>query len=503
MRRGILGLSGIIWVLLLVQLNSPTDVAVRDDSEPANATISVEQEGAVWYCPAGDIQTDEVVTHQIIISNVGEAPVEANVVGFGETADDSKSLDVEVPADSLEILDSTKVGDGLGGFMVEIFVGDATVEHRLSSATHLETSTCTTGASSTWNFPIVDTRLGNSAGLWILNPFPTDASIDVVAAVADGARVPKGLAGFVIPARSSRYVELNEFLERREQFAFTMETRAGRVIAELVQSSDESLLESEQTKEVRDGMSMYMGVPQASSQWVFADSFAGANTIEKLVVYNPGAETESIEVSVVPIGLEDVPSPEPFVVELTASRFAEIDLSAESRLPSEGIRSIRVRSFDEDGEAGGGVVVGLSHEIIGSGGDATAATRPSVESGKAISTGSSLAAKSWIVGMVTSARVSESVVSIANPSAEKSATFALSVVIEGERLNAGEEFVVGPLSSITVDLSQLLADAAGSLVIVSDEPLIAEGRSTSSKQNELTALRGIVVDPGVSVSSVE
>ncbi|MCZ7631709.1 MAG: DUF5719 family protein [Microthrixaceae bacterium] len=114
------------------------------------------------------------------------------------------------------------------------------VEHRFTFEGGADQAPCSTFSSDRWYFPVVVTTRDSTARLNLFNPFPGDASVDIEAALETGVRAPEELSGVVVPAGSTRVINLEEHLERHEQFSVTVETRSGGVVAELAQRFDGS-----------------------------------------------------------------------------------------------------------------------------------------------------------------------------------------------------------------------------------------------------------------------
>src|SRR5690606_15129253 len=175
-------------------------------------------------------------------------------------------------------------------------------------------------------------------------------------------------------------IELSEHAQRRDQFAVSIETRSGRVVAELAQATDGGTAPR--------GLRMQTGIPEPAMRWLFADSEGGAGIGERLVVQNPSADPLTVQVMVRPEGAAPEAYPDPFVLDLPGRRYAVIDLTAEARLPANGARTITVET-----DSPAGVVAARIVNVSGSG------AWP-IATGAANSTGSRVEATRWWIPRV-------------------------------------------------------------------------------------------------------
>ena len=225
----------------------------------AGATV-----GSTWYCPAAGAGTPEPLAHHVTITNPERHVLNARLTAYKSTAG-TPPRTVQVPA--LSQLDVTMSATEPGGVVVELIDGRGTVSHRLFGSNADETGRCTDTPSATWYFPAANTELGSSAALWLLNPFPTDASVNISIATPDGVRIPPALDGVVIAGGTSRRIDLAESAQRRPQFAFSVVAKSGQIVAELAEVSD--------VEGGAHGLRMQMGVAEPHDQWLFADGFGG------------------------------------------------------------------------------------------------------------------------------------------------------------------------------------------------------------------------------------
>lgn len=472
-RAAIVGVVALL-VAGLFQLDDPHTAAPAPRSPVVGSSVR-EGDGATWYCAAGAEGTTQ---HQVVVSNPG-GELTARIVGYRDAGGGTPaevaaaaptSTTVDIPAASLHAVSVGDIGTGIGGVTVELSgpdAGRASVAHRLLGESQSDESTCATEGAASWHFPSAATELGSTAKLWIVNPFPTDASVDVRVTTEAIVRRPGKLRGLIIPAGTSKLVDLSVGVSRRPQVAFTVEAIGGRVVAELVQT------------ETGRGLRMQPGVPEAAPSWVIADSFPGAEVAQQLVVYNPTTSDVVVQVAAVPNTTPDA-LPEPFVLEIGPRRYEIVDVADQARIDPDLARWFRIDTIE-----GEGVVAELVVAITGAGGDGSAATRPSVGGGYASTTGSSAAATRWYATSLDPGPDSQSVVVVANPSPDAIALVTATRISGGSRKPVADKFEVPPLSSLVVDLTDAGEGQPLAVEISSETPVVASARTTSVARVEL------------------
>lgn len=393
-------------VLALLGLTAWWDGSPEPASEPEQivdlpSAGSADGLSSTWFC-AGSTTGLDRTDHQLFVTNPGAA-TQVRLGAYNDQGSFGSTM-VDVGAGGTALLDVRSIFEAENlSVMVESSSGDLVVEHRLATSLGVDQVPCATSASDEWYFPALSTALGASARLVLFNPFSADAGVDVTVTRDDGATTPPALTGVVVPAGTAKVVDLDGPVSRRDLFALSVRLRTGRVVAESIQVFDPDAI----PPEVRDrisparGIRMMLGVPRPASDWSFADGFIGAGVRERLVVLNPGEDPVTVMIQVIPFGGAAL-APEPFELEVAPRRYGTLDLSAEGRLPTEGLHAIRVQSEPSDR-----VVVGRSVLIDGGRGEAATegvVQRPNLRWGATISGGSPIAATGWLAsGLVVGA----------------------------------------------------------------------------------------------------
>ena len=165
---------------------------------------------------------------------------------------------------------------------------------------------CVPEPSDRWVVPGVATAGGAEAVLHLANPYDSDATVAVTLTTPDGVLAPRLLENVVVPRRSVRRIELNEHAPEQADLGVIVETRAGRVVAEAVQSFNAAIGGIE-------GLSLAAAAPEPAETWTipwFADD---EDRESWLWVTNPGERAAAVELTVhtdeggtVPEGFEEL-----------------------------------------------------------------------------------------------------------------------------------------------------------------------------------------------------
>lgn len=480
--------------LVLVAVVAAVVVALGLSFDGAPATSSAELLSApipsagrpgslssTWFCAAGGAGTTAPPSHHLFLVNPAGSNVKARLTAFdtsGKVAD--RTVDVTAPGPTEVLVDALFGAAGLS-VMVESGAGELVVEHRLLGADVADQVPCATDASDRWYFPAQTTLSNTSAQLYLFNPFPADASVDISADVGEGVRLPGELQGLVVPAGTTRMVNLGDYFQRREQFSVAVEARDGRIVAETAQTL---AVPAKGDVPATRGLRLQLGVSRARSTWILAEGFTGPGVGERLIMFNPGSEPASVAVQLTPFGAAELP-PEPFELEVPARRFAQLDLSAETRVPGEGLHSIRVET-----DAGTPIIVGRVDTISGgrkapSSPEITA--RPPLSLGTAIGTGTPVAAPLWAAtGMVVGPR-SESLLAVHNPSAGTVRVSATVIGGSGDGTALADAVEIAPGDSVAIRTrGQSLGRGAVTVLVEATRAVVVERTITFIRQDDLS-----------------
>jgi len=481
MRRGVL-LAAVGLLIVLIAIVLPGRVerpSVADPLELPTAVASPDAPTSTWFCAAGGATVPGSVSHTVSLSNAGGDPVHARLASPRDEGDPLVA-EVDVPPRSVVPVDASRFGGNQPGSVTVTADGPLVASHRLVAEGVAEEAICSSRGGSQWYFPAAYSQNGGkatagSALLWVYNPFPADASIDVTIVTEAGVRQPGDLTGFVVGAGRSRAIELADVAQRRDQFAVVVETRAGRVVADLVQATDG-------TSNAPRGLRIQPGVSEPATRWMFPDSEGVAGVGERLVVYNPSGETVAALVAVQPDGADPESFPDPFVLDVPGRRYIVLDLSAETRLPPTGMRTIVVET-----DAPTGLIAERLIGVTGGGGWP-------LSGGAAASTGLRIEATRWTIPRIDRAAEGRSILRIVNPSASRAAVVSVTAMGNGNR--AAPEGIgrveVPAGETVTVDVGGAASpDVPTLLRLESSIPVVVERRAFSSTDTDLWVVPGV------------
>lgn len=459
---------------------SPAATSAGLDPAPIPAAGRPGALSSTWFCAAGGAGTKDPLRHDLFLVNPAGDAATAKLTAFnadGPVAE--KVVEVTAPGPT-EIVVNTLFGAPGLSVMVESDAGELVVEHRLIGADVADQVPCATSSSDQWYFPAQTTVSNTSAQLYVFNPFPGDASVDISADVGEGVRSPGELQGLVVPGGTARLVNLGDYFQRREQFAVAVEARNGQVIAETAQTLATT---AKGDIPATRGLRLQLGVPRASSDWVFAQGFTGPGASERLVMFNPGDEPAKVVVQVTPFGAAELP-PEPFELDVPARRFAQLDLSAETRIPGEGLHTIRIETDDDTPIVAGRVDTVFARREDPSAPEITA--RPPLTLGTAIGTGTPDAAPLWAAtGLVVGER-SESLVAVHNPSADTVRVTATVIGGTGDGTILADAVEIAPGDSLAVRTrGQSLGEGEVTVLVEATAPVVVERTITYLGQDDL------------------
>lgn len=469
--RSILLVAVVVAVMGLIAMwDRPDGVVEVAGSRPSVDHVGFDDEvSSTWFCPATTAAVEPVPRHELYVSNTADQDSDVRISVYGpEGPGDVRTMSVGAHRTLVVDVDA-EFGTGALSAMVEAPSGAIGVSQGIISKAIGDVSHCQRTSAPESYFPSQTTLSGTTAQLVLFNPFAADASVDVIAAVADGIRSPTEWAGIVVPAGTTRTVDLSEQVQRRDQFALTVRVRSGRVFTNTIQTYGGIEMGSDAKV---SGLRISPPVTRARSSWTFAGGFTDAAAAELLVVQNPSREKVSVSIQVVPDGSVDL-APEPFEMSIPAGWYSTLDLSAEGRVPDFGFHSITV-------EADGDAQVVAQRQIRLSappdaGEEPGTSIRPVLGRGVAASTGVNGSAKVWWMTDGVVGGPNQPLLSIENPgdSSVQISIEAIGPDVEPVDVVVDEALAAG--DSITLSLDDDDDAAARSMFrITASEPVVVE-----------------------------
>ena len=468
----------VVAVIALLALDSPSEPVAPELALISAAVGNSSDFGSTWYCAAAGAGIPSPVAHEVVVANPTDRELDVRFTTSAAGANPPVSRSGKVAARSQLRLDPSTIVADAGSVTVEVLGGGAAVSHRLTFSEGFDDAPCVTTPEPTWYFPAADTEKGSSVQLWVYNPFGTDTSFDVTIYSNDAVREPPALSGLVVEAHGVRMVELGTSVERRDQFAFGLTARGGRVVAEMVQTSDGSE-RTDGTRAVR-GLRIGRGIARRATQLQFADGLVGSGSHERYVLFNPSDTTVEVQLWVLPYGASAINLPEPIQVEVAARHFGVVDVDNETRVLPDVPHSVIVDVTD-----GPGIVASRLLSIAGGG--TGGADGAGVKSGLSGVEGSPVAATSWLIPDVDPPSSGRSLVSIRNTSSSGIAQVKLSGIAAGSAtsLIGDTPIEVSAGGSLLVDLAVL---AQQSMVFIeSTQPIVVEYRTARDASKDFSA----------------
>jgi hypothetical protein len=294
--------------------------------------------------------------------------------------------------------------------IVDVDAGAVAVDQEVDGPAGWSATPCATAGSPQWYFAAGDTLVNASVVLSLLNPYTTDAVVDLSFTTDQGLEQPQGFQGLVVPPGQLVTVNLGDHLRRRHAIATTVTARSGRLVAwktdvVTAPTSHEPILGTRAaTAPFADpatpvaGVTVTLGAPAPATTWVWADGNSGNGVDERYVIYNPGNGTAEVTLS-----LElDQGVAEPFDLSVGPEQVISVISSQQVRIPPGVGHAAVLRSSN-------GVPVVAERTV--------AAAAPSAWSGLGELPGGRLAASRWLLASAGAGRQRQGVVVIYNPGA--------------------------------------------------------------------------------------
>ncbi|HEX4775957.1 MAG TPA: DUF5719 family protein [Acidimicrobiia bacterium] len=310
---------------------SKLDARARRTDLAATSMPPHDARSAAWYCAAGTAARGGVADEAVIVSNVGTATLHAQIDVMAGGAQPAGTTGFDLRAGEQR---RVRVGDVAAvpspGVVVEVFDGEAAVEHLVTHGSHVAVSPCARSASTTWYLPAGTTVPGTQQWLSLFDPFDDDAIVDVTFLTDGGPQAPDALQGLVVPRRSKLLVPVHDDIARQNLVTTVVRARTGRVVAE------QTLVFTGAPN--RSGIALTLGLPGVARDWYLpvGSPTGGPST---LVVANPGSSAARVQIAVLLDGQARL-SPETITV--GAESVVAVDLLA--HVPPNTGFSVRVRS---------------------------------------------------------------------------------------------------------------------------------------------------------------
>jgi hypothetical protein len=454
--------------------------------QPVPVAAPAQALSSSWFCAgATDTHSGAGAPHgpapgSVVIANSGLGPATGIV-----TLVPSQGPDVRVPVTvnpdgRTVVTEDIPGGTPWIGAIVDIDAGAVAVEQQVDGALGRSSTPCATAGSSQWYFATGATLINAQVVLSLLNPYPTDAVVDLSFTTDQGAEQPQEFQGLVVPPGGLFSINLGDHLRRRQAIATTVTARSGRLVAwktdvvsppargaALLGTPAAAQPFADPASPVA-GVTLALGAPSAGTTWTWADGNAGNGVDERYVIYNPGAATAVLQLA---LGL-DQGAAEPFALTVGPDQVTTVVSNQEVRIPAGVGHSAVLQSLN-------GVPVVAERTV--------AATSPATWSGLGELPGGRVAAARWLVAAGRADRAHDGWVVLYNPGAA-----AVQAVLEGL---SGQAQI--PLTSIIVGPRHRAAIHLNSLRTVLDEPLVVSASAPLYAESDFY---GLGSTPGINLS---
>ncbi|MGH2719634.1 MAG: DUF5719 family protein [Actinomycetota bacterium] len=227
-----------------------------------------------WYCP---VPTPEGLGSSVLTADLGGAGALLRLTGFGSG---SGAATTSTVSSHSMIASTVAPSPAPGPAEVEAF-GQHTYNYlsTLNSSAGGADSVCGEQPGAEWLFAQASTAPGYDTYLLIANPFPEDAVVTVKVLGQNGSTVPPGLGNYPLQSNSETAIYLGDYFPETTSFGLDVTANRGRILVARmmrVASSDG----------VR-GLSLDLGVPKASTQWIFPGGQVPPSGEEDIVIANP------------------------------------------------------------------------------------------------------------------------------------------------------------------------------------------------------------------------
>ena len=329
-------------------------LADRAGSRPVDGALTAQSVQAVpvaapagaysssWFCAGATDASPNYAAGRIVVANGAATPVTGTVT-IVPSSGSPVSTPISLGPDSqISVPETVSAGSPWVGAIVDVDGGAVAVTQVVDGPLGRSVSPCATSGSQHWYLPSGQTRVNASETVLLLNPYPTDAIVDLSFSSDQGAEAPQDFQGLDVPPGGLVAVPLGTHLRRRAFIATSITARTGNIVAweteivtppangaAIVGTPAASSPLSDPALAVA-GLTVTLGAPSAGSSWAWPDGLAGPSLDEQYVIYNPGPATASVRLS---LGLQQGTA-EP--IPLTVGPYQVVPVVAEqqARIPA-------------------------------------------------------------------------------------------------------------------------------------------------------------------------
>ncbi|MGI9022926.1 MAG: DUF5719 family protein [Acidimicrobiales bacterium] len=424
----------------------PTSTA--DTGPPVPMAAAASAGSSAWYCTGATANAEGGADGTVIVANAGDRALQGNVTVFPYGAA-AASRAIRVGPASRQTVRLADVASGLfASALVELDGGEAVVE-LVDSGPFGETSApCASSASPQWYFADGVTTKDATETLFLFNPFPDDAVVDLVFSTEDGLVTPQALTGLGVQGGTTAIIPVGDHVQRRQQVAAAITARAGRLVVSRLQTFDGTA--------GRKGLALALGAASTGTLWYLPEGQVAEGINERYHVFNPTTTEARVEVALA----LDQGQAEPFILTVPAEARVTISANEEARIPKGVAHAATVRSLNDVG-----VVVERAVDASVSG----------QRTGVAMTPGAQVTARRWAFAAGGSDDTVDEFLVFQNPGTEP-ARVSVTVLADGARdtNDALRSIEVAPGARASVRLGDSITRPATPVVVTADRPVVVE-----------------------------
>lgn len=432
---------------------------------PVPMAAAAKAGSSAWYCTGATAITDGGADGTVVVANASSRTLHGAFTVFPYQAIPASVPIAVGPASRVSVRLGEVASAAFASAVVELDGGDAVVEMSDNGPVGDTAAPCASTASPQWYFADGVTTKDATETLFLFNPFPDDAVVDIVFGTEDGPVTPQALTGLAIQGGTTAVVAVGDYAQRRQQVTTTVTARTGRLVVDRLQTFDGSA--------GRKGIALSLGAESTGTVWYLPEGLVTEGITERYQVFNPSEREARVEVA---LALEQGQA-EPFVLTVPAEGRVTVAANDEARIPKGVSHAATVRSLD-----GVGVVVERSVDASVAGQRNGVARTPAAQ----------VTARRWLLAVGAADDSVEEIVAIQNPG-PATAHVSLTILTDGTPVpdDALRNLEVAPGGRRSIRLNDSVKQPAMSVLVTSDQPVVVERALNRPKGQGISMSIGI------------